>query len=110
MNSYANPFDPGSLHDYYLNSTPDAAFWEYLGGRGLTGLGNGVSRFAQGQQGRVYNKYQAHIANEPNLGFWDYLNREQPDLQADYQSLSPNQRGDSSNRFLQPRARFVNAY
>jgi hypothetical protein len=110
---YANPFDPGSmpgLHDFYLNSTPEAAFWDYLNRSGYGGQGRAVDKYAQGQQSRVYNQYSAKIANEPNLGFWDYLNREQPNFQADFMSQSPSQRGDTSGRSLTPRARFVNAY
>lgn len=112
MENYANPFLPGSqgLREYYLNATPDAAFWDYLGRKNLSGTGNAASRFAQGQQSRTYNKYQARIADEPNLGFWDYLNREQPDFNADFMAQSPSQRGDTSGRSLTPRARFVNAY
>lgn len=115
MPSYANPFDPNplpgapGLHDYYLNSTPDAAFWEYLGRQGLGGV-RPVDKFAQSQQNRTYNQYQAYIADDPNLGFWDYLNRQHPDFSGEYGNQSPSQRGDTSNRFLQPRARFVNAY
>lgn len=118
MGPYANPFAtqqvtlPGvdDLSDYYLNTTPDAAFAEYLKRNNLHGTGNAVSKFAQGQQNRTYNQYQAHIANEPDLGFWDYLKRVQPDYNADFMNMSPSQRGDTSSRYLVPKARFVNAY
>jgi hypothetical protein len=120
MPTYVNPFaaqtagatlpGAGNLTDYYLNSTPDAAFWEYLNRKGLSGQGNNVSKYAQGQQNRVYNQFEAHIANDPDLGFWDYLQQQQPDLQGDYMSQAPSQRGDTSGKFLTPRARFVNAY
>jgi hypothetical protein len=118
MDPYANPFDTnqtllpgvGDLSDFYLNTTPDAAFARYLRDKNLAGTGNAVSKFAQGQQNRTYNQYQAHIADEPNLGFWDYLKRVQPDFQADFMNMSPSQRGDQSGKFLTPRARFVNAY
>lgn len=108
MQNYAIPGVP-NLSDFYLNSTPDAAFWEYLQRNGFGGI-RPVDRFAQNQQRRTYNQYQAHIANEPNLGFWDYLNRFKPDFGSEYLSQSPSQRGDVSARFLTPRARFVNAY
>lgn len=111
---YANPFSlpgtvPQELHDYYLNSTPDAAFYEYLGRNGYNGT-RPADNFARGRQSQTYNQYQAHIANEPNLGFWDYLNRNQPDFNADFMNQSPTQRGDTTGRTLTPRARFVNAY
>lgn len=114
MGPYANPFDQmlpgvGDLSNYYLNTTPDAAFARYLHDKGLTGT-RPVDDFARRAQSRTYNQYQAHIADEPNLGFWDYLKRLQPDFQADFGNQSPSQRGDSSGRFLTPRARFVNAY
>ncbi len=111
--SYANPFalpGVGSLHDYYLNTTPDAAFWEYLGRQGLSTGNRPVDQYAQRQQGRTYNQYQGYIANEPNLGFWDYLNRQKPNFAGEFMDQSPSQRGDTSGRFLTPRARFVNAY
>lgn len=104
------PQVPGGLSRFYLNSTPDAAFWEYLRQSGLQGSGRAVDKYAQGQQSRVYNRYQAHIANEPNLGFFDYLERERPNLEQEFWDQSPQQRGDTSNRFLTPKARFVNAY
>ena len=119
MGPYANPFTtntppagvpPEELTDFYLNSTPDAAFWEYLRRAGLSGSGRSVDTYAQRQQDRTYNRYQAAIAQEPNLGFWDYLQRERPDYNAEFMSQSPTQRGDTSYRFLTPRARFVNAY
>jgi hypothetical protein len=112
MDTYAlpQPQIPGGLRRFYLNSTPDAAFWEYLRQIGLSQGTRPVDQYAQRQQNRVYNQYQAHIANEPNLGFFDYLERERPRLEQDFWNQSPSQRGDTSNRFLVPRARFVNAY
>lgn len=115
MAGYANPFDqapnPGGLIDenFYLNDNPDAAFMKYLQGLGYggSGAGNPAARYAQTQQNRVYNNYQAEAASDPNMGFWDYLNKNKVDLSGDYMNQSPEQRGDYSSRIMTPRARWT---
>ena len=109
---YANPNEPtppGGYSNYFLNNTPEAGFWYYLTSRGL--LGNDPrARYAQGQYGRTYGMYSANAADNPNEGFFDYLNRTQPNFEQDFMNQSPEMRGDYTSRTLTPKARFIKAY
>lgn len=117
MPGYANPYaqqqadnpNPGGFDDnFYLNSNPDAAFWRYLQGYGLGGTNNQpAARYAQGQQGRMYNSYQQQAASNPNEGFWDWLRNQNTDFNQEFMNQSPEQRGDFSSRMLTPRARWT---
>jgi hypothetical protein len=107
---YAVPGIGADFNSYYLNSTPDAAFWNYLGQQGLGSGNRPVDTYARNQQSRIYSQYQAQAGSNPLQGFYDYLQQNKPDLQGQFMDQSPDQRGDTSNRFLTPRARFVNAY
>lgn len=119
MAGIANPFGPPSptsdplqgtdWTQWYLNSTPDAGWVKYLQNQGLYGL-DPTSNFARNQQGRAYGQYQAQAANDPNLGFYDWINGAGLDLRGAYASLSPTARGDLSDRQFAPRARFMRAY
>lgn len=109
---YADPFntaDGGGYKNYFLNNTPEAGFWNYLQTRGLLGTSN-RDRFAQGAYGRLYGQFTANAADNPNEGFFDYLNRVKPDLEREFMDQAPDQRGDSSSRTLTPKARFIRAY
>lgn len=108
MGPYAIP-GATDFNNYYLNSTPDAAFYAYLQQQGLSG-NRPVDTYARQQQGRVYNQYQSQAGANPLQGFYDYLQANKPNLPGEFNDLSPTQRGDTSDRFLTPRARFVNAY
>lgn len=116
MGPYAVPAGSGGgsqlpgldgLKDYYLNYTPEAGFWAYLQGKGMTGS-TPQDRFAQNRYSNYYGQYLAANADEPNLGFYDYLNRQNFDPGQEYKMQSPEQRGDFSSRFLVPRARWTN--
>lgn len=114
---YANPAIPvpgqgaGGPGDfdgpYYWNADPEAGYWQYLMQHGLTGNNNRQSQYAQSQYNSTYNRYRAVAGEDPNMGFWDYLQKAQPDLATEYQNQSPEQRGDFSTRMLTPRARWT---
>lgn len=103
------PQFPGQegLKDYYLNYTPEAGFWAYLQGKGMAGTGP-QDRYAQSRYSNYYGNYLAAAADEPMLGFYDYLNRQNMDPGTEYKMQSPDQRADYSSRFLTPRARWTN--
>lgn len=109
---YANPFDPGTQipgfdEDFFLNSDPDAGFTKYLEQMlGIRGS-NPEASFARNSQNRVYNSYKSVAAQNPNMGFWDYLRQNRPDIKGEFQQQSPDQRGDFSSRMLTPRARWT---
>lgn len=94
------------LSNYYLNSTPEAGFYNYLGAQGLGGTDT-TSKYAGNQYNRSYNLYQAQAADNPMQGFWDFLQQNKPDFRTEFQMQSPGQRGDFSSRFLTPRGRWV---
>lgn len=105
---YANPFgapDP-EFNRFYFNDNPTAAWWDYIMRFNLGGTNN-PSRYAQSQQNRYYNMFQAEAPNNPSEGFYDWLNRKSPGLQGEYFTQSPNQRGDFTLGNYQPRARWV---
>lgn len=97
--------DP-ALADYYRNYLPEAGFWSFLQGKGLVGS-DPQSRFTQNRYSNYYGQYLAAAANEPNLGFYDYLNRGSVDPGADFMAQSPDQRMDFSSRTLTPRVRWA---
>lgn len=96
---------PG-LGNFYLNQLPEAGFWNYLQSQGLTG-NDPTARYAQGQQQRAYSGYLGQAAQNPNLGFFDYLSGQKPDFSADYNAQSPTQRFDFTSQTLAPRARWT---
>jgi hypothetical protein len=94
----------------FLNSDPDAAFWRYLQNAGYAAPGvasTNFGKYAQAQQDRVYKGYKSVAAADPNQGFYDYLEQNHPDLQGEFMSQSPEQRGDFSSRLMTPRARWA---
>lgn len=97
--------DPG-LGNYYLNQLPEAGFWQYLSQLGLTG-NDPTARYAQQQQQRTYGQYQAQAAQNPTLGFYDYLSSQKPNFSEDYGAQSPTQRFDFTSQTLAPRARWT---
>lgn len=101
--------DPNQWEDWYLNNVPEAGWIRYLQGRGMYGL-DPISKFSQGQYGRTYGQYQSAAAQNPNLGFYDWVKGANLDFAGQYGSQSPEQRGDFSDRTLGPRARFMRAY
>lgn len=99
---------PGNMNPIdYWNQIPEAGYWQYLTQRGLLGQSN-QDKYSQGRQGYYYNRYLAEAAENPNLGFYDYLMQNQFDPVSDYFAQSPGQRGDFSSRFMTPRGRWVN--
>jgi len=121
MASYADPSGsavaPGgiptgltndAMRRWYLNQDPTAGFYAFLQGQGLnTGLGP-QAQFAQGRYNNYYSNYLADAAKDPNLGFYDYLQQNNPQISNDFYNQSPTQRGDFSSRTYQPRGRWVN--
>lgn len=133
MVAYANPSFPSpsqigaplpqDLRDYYLQfGDQGAGFWNFLGqgrtsqgreGRDLYGQGGGqydlagndpLSRFTQNQFGRYQGMYASAVADQPGLGFVDFLRRQRPEQ--DYAMQTPTQQGFFSN-VITPRARMV---
>jgi hypothetical protein len=116
MPAYANPFEgvqPGpdepGWQNWFLNYNPEAGFTRYLQDKNLYGL-DPVSRFAGSQYGRTYGRYQSQAAENPNLGFWDWIKAANLDLAGEYKDQSPTARGDFSDRTVSNRARFMRAY
>jgi hypothetical protein len=117
---YANPSTPvppdlanvpGGYRNYFLNNTPEAGWWSYLQDRGLAGSGNDPrSSFARNQYNTTYGNFLGGAADNPNEGFYDYLQRKQPNFEQDFMNQAPETRGDFTSRSLTPKARFVKAY
>lgn len=99
-----NPF--GWAARDYLNVTPEAGYNRFLQNFGY-GMGNDPrSKFAQGRFGRYYGQYQADAADDPMMGFYDYLLR-QGDPGKEFAQQSAAERGDFSSRSMTPRVRWV---
>src|SRR4051812_28416446 len=112
MAGYGDPFDASggqSWQNWFLNTNPDAGFVKYLQDQGLYGL-DPKSSYAKNQYSRTYGLYTSQAAQNPNLGFYDWINGAGLNLGGDYGSLSPSARGDFSDRTAAPRARFMRAY
>lgn len=97
---------PDNFERYYLNQNPDAAFWHYLNMRGWGG-NTSQNLYSQRQQNPTYNRYQAVAGQNPDMGFFDYLEQNRPDFQDQFLSQSPNQRGDAGSFRYAPRARYT---
>lgn len=121
MTTYADPnasaVAPGGIptgltsdemRRWYLNQDPTAGFMSYLQGQGLNGGVSQQDKFAQGQYSNYYNNYLASAASDPTLGFYDYLQKNNPQIGQDFNNQSPEQRGDFGSRTFQPRGRWVN--
>lgn len=109
-NPVTNPPDPGQPYNRagYLNSDPDAAFWAWLQDSGNYNPSTLYGKYAQSQQGRIYNEFKSEAASDPNMGFYDWLSQGNAgDLQGQFDAQSPEQRGDYSSRMLTPRARWA---
>lgn len=100
-----NLYNPLDFTGYY-NQVPEAGYWNLLGQHNLLGVNN-ASRWAQQQFNRYWNMYQADAGRNLNEGFYDYYLRKGLDPNADYTQMDPTMRGDTSSRFLVPRARFA---
>lgn len=109
--AYAVPSGPGDLgyKNYFLNNTPEAGWWNYLQQQNLVGTSQ-KDRFSQGRYGNAYGQFTAGAADNPNEGFYDYLQRKQPNFEADFMNQAPEDRGDGTSRTLTPKARFTRAY
>lgn len=124
--AYANPFgdstapgavanaDPVGLSgpawtNWYLNNEPGAGWVQYLQNLGLYGL-DPVSGWARNQYGKTYGQYTSAASQNPNLGFFDWLNNTDLNLKGQYSSLDPTSRGDFSDRSTTTKARFMRAY
>jgi hypothetical protein len=84
---------------------PEVGFMSYLQGHGLFG-NDPLSHYARSQYQDTYSRYKlANVAN-PNLGFYDYLNQQQPSFAQDFGQQSPEARGQFSN-VNSPRVKWV---
>jgi hypothetical protein len=107
---------PDDLRNYFLQfGDPGAGFWNYLGqnrvgnigsARGMYNLqGNDpFSKFAQSNFDKYQSEWQAASADNPGLGFYDFLQTKNPEQE--YSQLAPSQQGFFSN-VITPRARMV---
>jgi hypothetical protein len=101
--------NPADWQSWYLNTTPEAGWVQYLQNQGLYGV-DPAGKYARNQYGKAYGAYQAAATQNPNLGFYDWINQANLDLRGEYANQSPTDRGDFSDRILTPRARFMRAY
>lgn len=101
------PGTPG-WRQWYLNQNPEAGWVEYLQGLGLYGF-DPASNWARQQYGRTYGMYNAQAADNPNLGFWDWIQGAGLDLRGQFSQTAPSARGEY-NQMQAPRARFMRAY
>jgi hypothetical protein len=97
------------LERLYLNQNPDAGFWRYLMSRGWGGT-DPLSEYARRQQSRAYGQYSAFAAQNPDQGFFDYLEQNKPDFYSDFANQAPSQRGDIGSTRYAPRVRYVRPY
>jgi len=97
------PLDPG-LYDYYYNfGNPTAGFFRFLGEQGMGGT-DARSRWGQRQQDRYKGLYESQVGNEPGLGFYDFLRRQDPN--GEFSGQTANERGYNSAA-SNPRGRWV---
>lgn len=98
---------PEGFERTYLNQNQDAGWWRYLLDRGI-GQGNTpLSDYGRRQQSRYVNAYGAYAAQNPNLGFYDYLEQNQPDIQDEFMQQTPSQRNDFGSVRFAPRVRYT---
>lgn len=97
---------PSEFERVYLNQNEDAGFYRYLMNRGWGG-NNPLSDYARRQQGNTYGQYSAMAAQNPNLGFFDYLEQNQPDFGDSYLQQTPSQRNDYGSVRFAPRTRYT---
>lgn len=102
-------YDPAQWESWYLNNNPEAGWVRYLQNLGLYGL-DPRSQFASRQYGRAQGMFNSAAAQNPNLGFYDWVKGSGLDLAGDYANQSPDTRGDFSDRTVNARARFMRAY
>lgn len=99
-----NPFrDPVAAHSFFTGN-PEGSFGQFqntLPG----GFSNPYSRYLQQNYSRLYQGYQSDQVNNPYQSFGDYLSRMNPQLQSEYNNLSPMLRGESPQ--LAGRAQYV---
>lgn len=106
MPAYADPFGGNDLERFYLNSTPDAGYQRWLEQFNLGGFGGRAADWSQRQQGRYYNQFLSAAGREPTLGFYDWLlGQRNPNL--DFQTQSPDERGEGQYRQFTPRSRWI---
>lgn len=113
-NPFANPppsgsggFNPDDENFYYQN-VPEAGWWKQLfnwqPSEEYWGMGN-RAQYAQRQFGRYQNIFNVAAAGDPNLQWYDWV-RQQKDPGQEYETLGPDQRGESAYRSYTPRARW----
>jgi hypothetical protein len=65
-------YTPAQWESWYLNANPEAGWVRYLQDQGLYGL-DPKSQFASRQYGRASGMFNSAAANNPNLGFYDWV-------------------------------------
>ena len=84
------------LGDAYYNQNPMAAFFQRFGLGGGAPRNRAFNTYANSRYNDVYGAYQAQLPNNPNQGFYDFLQGQ--DLNKEFSNLAPELRGDQSFR------------
>lgn len=90
----SNPFtDPYAQQSYY-SSNPYAAFGQFSSSL-PGGFSNSYGRYLNQNYFNLQNQYQSDLVNNPYESFSDYMQRMNPQYQAQFNQLSPMLRGQS---------------
>jgi hypothetical protein len=104
VQSLAALYGPGTLGRGFYEQNYQGAFNEQLG------LGYGQAPRARYLRGLVPEFYQSYLGTVPSRGadysFLDYLQEQQPAVEAAWRGLSPQERGENPGLF-QGRVRFL---
>lgn len=97
------------ISSQFLNSDPTAAYFNAygntIGAKGAGGKGNfNYAQFLRGNAGNYYDMYRAGLPSDPTQKYTDFLKQQDP--QAQFQALSPYQRGENSSQYA-PRVRYA---
>lgn len=98
----------GGMSDFnrqYYETNPNAGYYNMLGGQYLD-RNDRMSQWAQGQYGRMYQQFLAQLgqgdptqraaSNDPNLFWSGWLQNHGSNLEQQFQTASPAERGDQS--------------
>lgn len=91
-----------SIGDEWLNTNPNAA-WQFVFGDLLRGGNQNFNKWLRGQQGDMYQEYQAEVARDPNLRALDFYRSKSP--WGEFLKLDPKSRGVDLGA-MQPRINF----
>lgn len=101
----AGLFDPqqSAITDQFLGSDEEAAFYNVFP---KAGGSNNFSQWLRGRLNPLFGQYKGNLPNEPTLLFQDFLKRQSPNMEQQFQGMSPGQRGENPGMFS-PRVRWL---